>query len=122
MYKLLEHTRRPDITFNRNGCISITARVARMLSLRPGDSINIAVSGGEYLLHAIHHSNDIGRHLARCFPSKRGGNDFRVQCVALCRSLFASVGITSNRAAFMVGEKMERAGVVYVPIITRHPL
>lgn len=122
MYKLLEHTRRPDITFNRNGSISITARLARMLSLRPGDSINIAVSGGEYLLHAVHHDNDIGQYIARCFHSKRGGHDFRCQCVALCRSLFASVGITTNRAAFMVGQKIERAGIVYVPIITIRPL
>ena len=42
MIKLLERTRRPDITFSRNGRISITARVVRLLSLQPGDSINVA--------------------------------------------------------------------------------
>ena len=42
MIKLLQRTRRPDITFCRNGRISITARVVRLLSLQPGDSINIA--------------------------------------------------------------------------------
>lgn len=49
MIKLLEHTRRPDISFYRNGTIRIAARVSRMLSLSPGDVINIAVTEGEYL-------------------------------------------------------------------------
>lgn len=122
MIKLLEHTRRPDISFNRDGTIRITARVARTLCLCPGDSINIAVSGGEYLLHAIHHSTDFGRHVAQCFPSKRGSNNLCARSVALCRSLFDMAGITTNRASFIVGEKIERAGTIYVPIITRYPL
>ena len=37
--KLLVHTRRPDITFCRNGIIRITATLARALSLLPGDII-----------------------------------------------------------------------------------
>ena len=43
MIKLLEHTRKPDITFNRNGIIQITSRLARALSLCPGDAINISI-------------------------------------------------------------------------------
>lgn len=121
MIKLLEHTRRPDISFNRNGTIRITARVVRLLCLRPGDSINIAVSGGEYLLHAIHH-NGLGRHVAQCYPTKRGSNNLCARSVALCRSLLDLAGITSNSASFIVGEKIERAGNIYVPIITRYPL
>lgn len=122
MYKLLEHTRRPDISFCRDGTIRITSRVVRALSLRPGDSINIAVSEGEYLLHAVHHSAGIGRHIAQCFLSKRGGNNLCAQSVTLCRSLLDSAGIPDNRASFMVGQTIEREGVKYVPIITLHPI
>lgn len=31
MTPLLSHSRRPDITFRRDGCIQISARVARLL-------------------------------------------------------------------------------------------
>lgn len=122
MIKLLEHNRRPDISFSRKGTIRITARVARVLGLRPGDAINIAVSNGEYYLHAVHVTNDIGRFEAQCWPTKKGSGNYCASCVRLCRSLLDSVGVKADRAAFMVGEKIERVGVVYVPIITRHPL
>lgn len=123
MIKLLEHTRRPDITFCRNGRIYITARVARLLSLRPGDALNIAVSNGEYLLHAIHLHNAIGRHEAQCFPTKKGrGNNLSANSVRLCRALLNSVGVTAARASYMIGEAFVQDSVTYVPIITLHPL
>lgn len=123
MIKLLEHTRRPDITFCRNGRILITARVARLLSLRPGDALNIVVSKGEYLLHAIHIQNSIGRHEAQCFPTKKGiSNNYSANSVRLCRALLNSVGVTADRASYMIGEAFERDGVMYVPIITLHPI
>jgi len=122
MIKLLEHTRRPDISFSRNGTIRITARVARILSLRPGDAVNIAVSNGEYLLHVSHLSNNIGRFEAQCYPTKKGGNNFCANSVHLCRSLLDSVGIKADKAAFMVGEAYENGNKTYVPIIILHPL
>lgn len=122
MYKLLEQTRRPDITFQLNGIIRITARVARILSLRPGDAINIIVTDGEYLLYAVHHDNLIGRYEAQCYRSKRGGENYCANSVSLCRSMLSIVGSRNNRVSFMVGESTERSGVVYVPIITFKPL
>lgn len=123
MINLLEHTRRPDITFSRKkGVIHITARLARTLSLRPGDAINIAVSNGEYLLHAIHLVNNFGRHEAQCYPTKKGSNDYYVYSVRLCRSLLESVGIKADKAAYMVGEAFDRGNTTYVPIITQLPL
>lgn len=122
MIKLLEHTRRPDVSFSRNGTIRITARVARVLALRPGDSINIAVSNGEYLLHAIHLVNNIGRHEAQCYPTKKGSRNYCAYSVRLCRSLLDSVGVTADKAAFMVGEAFVRGNTTYVPIITLYPL
>lgn len=123
MIKLLEHTRRPDISFSRKrGTIRITARVSRVLSLRPGDTINIALSNGEYLLHATHLTNNIGRHKAQCYPTKKGSENYCANSVRLCRSLLDSVGIKADKAAFMVGKAFERGNTTYVPIITLLPL
>lgn len=122
MIKLLEHTRRPDISFHRNGIIRITARLARALSLRPGDAINIAVNDGEYLLHATRLPSAIGRHLAQCHPTKKGSANYCAHSVRLCRALLDELGIDAAGASFMVGEPCSRGGVTYVPIITLHPL
>lgn len=123
MIKLLEHTRRPDISFSRKrGTIRITAKVARVLALRPGDSINIAVSNGEYLLHAVPLVNNFGRHEAQCYPTKKGSHNYCANSVRLCRSLLDSVGIKADKVAYMVGEAFVRGNTTYVPIITLHPL
>ena len=122
MKNLLEHTRRPDISFSRKGTIRITARVARVLSLRPGDAINIAVNREEYLLHAIRHIRHIGRTEAQCYPTKQGSENYCANSARLCRALLDSVGVVTDKAAFNVGEAFERDGTLYLPIITRNPL
>lgn len=123
MIKLLEHTRRPDISFSRKrGLIRITAKVARILALRPGDSINIAVSNGEYLLHAVHRVNNIGRHEAQCYPTKKGSDNYCTYSVRLCRALLDSVGVKVDKVAYMVGEAFVRGETTYIPIITQLPL
>lgn len=122
MIKLLEHTRRPDISFSRNGTIRITARLVRVLALRPGDAINIAISDGEYLLYAIHFTNNIGRHEAQCYPTKKGSDNYCANSVRLCRSLLDSVGSTADKVAYMVGAAFDNYNTKYVPIITKHPL
>lgn len=123
MIKLLEHTRRPDLSFHRNGTIRIAARVARILSLRPGDAVNIAVTDGEYLLYAVRYQNTNYRYEAQCYRSKRGGGEnYCANSVRLCRALFNSVGVKSAHVSYMAGDAVEKNGVTYVPIITLHPL
>ncbi|MDE6339074.1 MAG: hypothetical protein K2K97_04720 [Muribaculaceae bacterium] len=123
MNKLLERNRRPDISFNSNGTIRIAARVARMLSLLPGDAINIAVTDGEYLLFAIRYQNVDCRYEAQCYRSKRGGGEnYCANSVRLCRALMKAVGAKSERVSYSAGEAIERDGIKYVPIITLHPL
>lgn len=125
MINLLVNTRRPDVSFSRNGKIRLTARVVRILSMSPGDSINIAVSGGEYLLHSTPHGTDkpLRRFEAKCYPSKRrGGKHYCANSVRLCRSLLASIGCIADKAAFIVGDAIEINGKVYLPIITRYLL
>ncbi|WP_301345924.1 MULTISPECIES: hypothetical protein [Muribaculaceae] len=121
MKNLLKHTRRPDITFYRNGRIRIAANVVRALSLRSGDSINIACANGEYLLFAIHHTNAIGRHVARCYPSKNGGKNFCATSVSLCRSMLSAINVSADKVAFMVGETITINGSLHLPIITKSP-
>lgn len=120
MQILLENTRRHDITFCRNGIIRITARVARILDISPGDSINIAFSNGEYLLFATRHK--VGRHEGRCRPTKKGSGNFCANSARLCRSLFEALGLACDKASFMAGEKVELADTVYLPLITHMPL
>lgn len=120
MQKLLENTRRHDITFCRNGIIRITARVVHILGLSPGDSINIAFSNGEYLLFATRHN--VGRHEGQCRPTKKGSGNFCANSARLCRSLFEALNLSCDKASFMAGEKVELADTIYLPIITKLPL
>ncbi len=122
MIKLLQRTRRPDITFSRNGRISITARVVRLLSLQPGDSINIAFHLGECYLLASRHESSIGRHIAQCYPSKKGSRNYCANSVTLCRLLLDNCNIQQDRAAFAVGKAETRNGVTCLPIIYNRPL
>ncbi len=122
MIKLLQRTRRPDITFSRNGRISITARVVRILSIQPGDSINIAFHDGECYLMATHHGNAAGRHIAQCYPTKKGSRNYCASSVTLARLMLAGCKVQGERASFMVGKEETRNGEVYLPIIYKMPL
>ena len=121
MYNLLEHTRRPDISFNPNGRIRIMARAARLLALHPGDIINIAVRDGEYLLHATH-SELLGRHEAQCYPTQKGSENYCANSVRLCRSLFNALEIEPQTIAFHLGDPIVINSKAYIPIITHNPL
>lgn len=121
MIRLLHHTRRPDISFSRDGTINITARIVRDLALRPGDAISVATQDGEYFLHAIRPLECV-RLTARCYPTKKGSRNYRAKSVELCRALLQAAGIQADRAAFITGEKILHADLAYIPIITQMPI
>ena len=121
MTPLVDRTRRPDISFSTDGIIRITARVARILSIRPGDSVSVSLSNGEYLLHSIRPS-PYGRSEAACYPSKKGSRNLCAHSVRLCRAILDAAGVTHGRAAFFTGEPVSIAGLTYLPIITRNPI
>lgn len=145
MVSLIKNTRKPDITFFRDGRILITARIVRILALLPGDAINIAVHNyeipyqreqrqaclgsaecslnftkSEYLLYAIH--NPVGRHEAQCYPTKRGSHNFCANSIRLSRALLDACNIPDQKASFMMGEGVVIQNETYCPIITRKPL
>lgn len=122
MIKLLPHLRRPDISFQRNGIIRIAANAANILNLHPGDSINIAVTNDEYLLYAIHPANNIGRRHARCYPTKKGSNNYIAHSAKLCQTIFAATTATTDKVAYMTGEAFVQNSTTYLPIIIQHPL
>lgn len=118
--KLINRMRRPDITFFKSGKISITARVAKALNLHAGDSINILIDKGEYLLYATHDS--MGRCHAKCWPSQRNSHHFCANSATLCKTLFQSLNLDTPRVAFFIGYPMEQEETVYLPLITRNPI
>ena len=123
MEKLLNDIRRPDISFNRNGDISITSRVVRMLNISPGDSINIGHDNNEYFLYVVRVSENSNAKLcARCCPSKKKGLNFRARSVTLSRNLLDRIGVVSQKASFFVGSLTCINEVDCLPIITLHPI
>lgn len=102
-----ERTRRPDITFYRNGRIDITASVAERLSLRAGDVIDIARGKEEYYLYVRLRRADgaVGRHEAQCYPSKSGTRNFRAYSKKICSSILGISG--GNTARIMAGGDIE---------------
>ena len=120
MTNLIARTRRPDITFCRSGRINIAARVARVLCLKKGDTINIANFNGEFLLFAIQHPP--GRHYAQCFPSKNGSLNFCANSVTLARAILNEARVSASSASFFVGHPIDIEGTLYLPIITKNPI
>ena len=123
MKSIIGNTRRPDITFLKNGRIDISARIARLLDIHSGDVIDIAYSDKEFFLYIRHREpNILGRHEGRCFASKRGGNNLRVHSRRICEAILAECQ-AQNKAQLAVGEPadIENIGIA-IPIITRHNL
>lgn len=116
---LLEHTRRPDITFRHSGRISISARVVRMLALRPGDSINFSIDGGEHFLLAVRHSDASGRHFACCRRANPGSNYLVASSVRISRYFLDLCG-ARRRVSLPCGEPVASAsGNISVPLIVK---
>lgn len=123
MNKLIQSTRRPDITFARSGKIDIFARAARLLNLAKGDIINIAKINDEYMLFVQFRASEVvGRHSCTCYPTKTDGRHFRLNSVALCNEIRALVDIPDDRVSFGIGYPVDFEGSVMLPIITKRPL
>lgn len=121
MTSTLENTRRPDITFHCDGRIDITARVAKALSLHPGDVIDIAHDGREYLLYVKHH-NAVGLHEAQCAPTYKGRtcNNLRAHSKRLCQAVLKVNG-NYLEARLPVGEPINHPSLgTALPLIIKH--
>lgn len=66
-------SRRPDITFHRDGRIDITSRISAMLELHPGDIIDLCNDGNEWYLYVRYKVGTYaGKHEAQVYPTNKG--------------------------------------------------
>lgn len=121
MTNILTHTRRPDITFCRDGRILISARLARTLGIMEGSSINVAFEDQECYVFARHHRPGES-HIARCWPSKHKGGTYCASSVLLSRAMLDHCGITGDKAAFSTGAVVTRADQTFVTVLYKIPL
>lgn len=122
MESLLGNTRKPDISFFKDGHINITARIAKSLNIEEGDVVDILKDDRELYLYVKAKSNDlVGLHTNRCRSTRRkeGYRNFRANCKRLCDAIF-EICHGSEVVQLAAGEcfEMENIGLV-VPLITR---
>lgn len=121
MISIIGNSRRPDITFYRDGRIDITSQVSKTLSLQSGDVIDITIHESEYLLYVSHrHNNTIGRHEGQCRPTQKGSNNFRTYSKRLCEFILRESG-ADDIARLQCGEPLEINNYGFgIPIITKN--
>lgn len=119
MTSLLPVSRRPDITVNAAGRIDITARVARILQLNPGDVIDVCQNGPEYFLYVRFRAPEVvGRHEGQCRPSSRSGNgSYRTWSVRLAAAIRQAAGSQQLILRLPCGTPQVIDNKVYIPII-----
>ena len=119
MNTILGRTRRPDVTFYRNGKVDITSRVSRLLDIEAGDVIDIAADGIEYYLYVRHKRADIvGRHEGQVYATYRGRcRNYRCHSKRLCEAVLRVTN--GNVARLPVGEVEIKDGRKMLPIIIR---
>ena len=122
MESLIGNTRRPDITFYKNGRIDLTSRVVKMLNISNGDVIDIGVCSGEYMLYVKYRNSQIvGNHEARCYASKRNSNNFRAYSKKLCDAILNICNASKAQLASGVAVEIDSLGMA-IPLITRNNL
>lgn len=98
-----DRTRKPDITFRRNGQIDITAAVVKSLGIEPGDSLDIVANDFECAVTVVHHSV-AGSFQAKCIPTKRGYKNMRSNSKKLCDFICNRFG--ADRVPLSTGMKI----------------
>lgn len=122
MTSILQHTRRPDISFHPRGNIDITARVTMLLGLEDGDVIDIYAEAGEFYLYVKHRAGSVpGRHEATLRPTSRQVkrcHNMRCHSRRLCQAMLDACN-ASDVLRLPVGDVVDLRGTMAVPIITR---
>lgn len=125
---LSKSTRKADVTFFQSGRIDITARVVKLLDLQPGDVIDIAVSGSEYLLYVrTKAANVVGRHAGevrttKYYSDSRYSLNFRAWHKQLCQHMREVCPGTGYPLYLPCGNPRQQDGRIVLPLITFNPL
>ncbi len=119
MKLLIKQNRRPDISFNWQGSVNITTRVAKMLDLKEGDVINIAEQDNEFYLFVQYRAQPNGAFKGRVYATNEHNGFLRARNTMLCRKMIAECD-AAYCARLYVGDPVEVEGIGRaVPIITR---
>jgi hypothetical protein len=121
MESILGNSRKPDISFFRDGHIDITARVAKSLSLSEGDIIDILRSDREFYIYVKTRNQDVvGQHAGRCRTTRPNSYcNFRTNCKKLTDAILAECN-EAEVVRLAAGETMEMPNLgVVIPLITR---
>lgn len=122
MESLLGNTRRPDVSFFKDGHINITARIAKSLQIEEGDIIDILKHDKELFLYIKLKSKDVvGLHSGRCRSTrpKKGYRNYRINSKRLCDAIFKLCD-GSDVVQLAAGEIVEIPNIgLAVPLITR---
>lgn len=121
MKSLLPNSRKHDISFNANGKIDISARIARRLALSPGDVISIARSDGElYLYVKLRAGTYTGRHEGSVWATVHGQTGtYRTWSKALAKAVLSTSGASGSVLRCPCGVEIERDNTKYITIIYR---
>lgn len=124
MTSLLPQSRRPDVTFRKDGRIDITARIAKMLHLQHGDVIDIALQNDEYLLYVRMRSDDlVGRHEAQCKQTNVRGRNYRCYSKHLADAIIEASAKEEELVKLPAGSPIIFGpNGTAIPLITRNPL
>jgi hypothetical protein len=118
---LTENNRRSDISFSPDGRIDISARVAKLLDIRQGDTLDIMCDKAEYYLYVRNRSPQFGRFEATCYRSNKKGRHFRAYSQRLCKAVLSACN-TATKLCIGVGEIRHISGQDYLTIITKKRL
>lgn len=103
--------RRHDITFKRNGEISLCKRLADELGVAFGDKVNFVQDGCEFLVCKAPWG-------ARLRKANKGGGYLRCNSKAVAEMVIPD---GEECVAFRTGDAVIRDGKTYVYILTRQP-
>lgn len=123
MQSILGNSRKHDVTFARNGKITISSRVSKLLDIQPGDCIDILADkkGEYYLTVAIRKQFAVGRHEAVCYRANKGAHHWFMCAgsVRLCRHILG-LNKTESVAHIPAGDLVELSdGMLAVPLIVK---
>ncbi len=124
MHSILPNSRRHDIAIHASGRIDISARIARALSLAPGDVIDIARDNGEWYLYVKYRAdNYTGNHRGRVWATSNGKGTFRTHSASIARAIFFATGTPlTGVLRFPCGTIINRDNQTFITIIYRNPI
>lgn len=118
MQSLVPHSRRADITFNKNGIIDISSHVVKTLNIQDDDILDFCNDKRELYLTVKYKAADVvGRHLNRVFRSNKRGNHYRLYSSFITRYIFQITKSQSSKLSLNCGAITVINERVYLPII-----